>query len=159
MTEIFNRIINIILKKGNKTNNKHKINKLYFLLKSFEEKLDRFFNKLSMAKGFKHQLCTHRYNCLIHTLLVSNRFLKSIMCLHVICYFTLFFKGFMQRFIGGYLIQAGIKLATSAMIIIKKPKIIKNILASSTNIELGLFFGFYNLIYRVINSIIFIIHT
>jgi hypothetical protein len=40
-------------------------------MKRFEDKMDGFFNTLSIQKGMKHQLCHHRYNCWIYSLNVS----------------------------------------------------------------------------------------
>jgi hypothetical protein len=56
----------------------------------------------------------------------------------------------MQRFLVGYLLQAGIKCLSSIGLILRKPQYLIKILKSPVNRELGLFFGSYVLIFRVI---------
>lgn len=116
--------INKIFNKNNKTN-------IFTLSMNFiENKLQFIINGLN--KSFhRHELCSHRYNCLVYSLI-----------------------GFFQRFIIGYLLQAGFKCLSSLMTILKKPSILIKLLKSPVNTELGLFLGCYVLIFRGLSCLL-----
>ena len=141
VTEILSNLSNFVTKA--KSNHR---NKLYVFMKTFEEKIDRFFNRLSIQKTMKHQACNHRYSCWLYSLNVSF-YLRSR--LKKIFKIFINFKGFITRFFGGFVLQAGIKIAGSLIQILKKPALLKKILTNPANVELGLFFGSFNFIYRV----------
>ena len=69
VTEILSNLTNL----ATKSKSSHR-NKLYVLMKRFEEKIEGFFNRLSIQKSMKHQLCQHRYTCWMYSLKV----IKSI---------------------------------------------------------------------------------
>jgi len=92
-----------------------------------ERKLEAFINSLNRS-FHHHELCSHRYNCITHSII-----------------------GFIQRFLAGFLLQAGFKCLGSFAAILKNPKLIIKLLKSPVNSELGLFLGFYVFIFRVIS--------
>lgn len=97
------------------------------LMQRFENKIEGFLSTLSQSKCCKHNLCKHRYNCVIYALL-----------------------GFVQRFVVGFGIQTAVKILSSFSKIIKSPKILLKILKNPVNKELGMFLGVYVFIYRAL---------
>lgn len=69
MTEILGNLTNL----ATKSKSTHR-NKLYVLMKKFEERIEGFFNRLSIQKSLKHRLCQHRYTCWMYSLKVGQSF-------------------------------------------------------------------------------------
>lgn len=100
-------------------------------LKRFEKRMDNFLRSLNKAHACRHNLCTHRYNCLLYPIM-----------------------GFIQRFFTGFAIQAGIKIVSSLGLILKKPKVLFKILANPANRDFGLYLGTYVLIFRAVSCLL-----
>jgi len=123
------RIIKYLNVMTNSLNNfsSNKTNGFTIAMRFIEKKLEALINSLNRS-FHRHQLCSHRYNCITHSLI-----------------------GFFQRFIAGYLIQATFKCLGSFVAILKNPKFLVKLLKSPVNTELGLFLGFYVFAFRAIS--------
>lgn len=129
MTVIVNNaatlIDQIFFQHHNRHNRWH--NRVVDSLRAFEHRIERFLDSFSKAK-YRHEKCHHRYNCFIYSLL-----------------------GFIQRFMIGFGLQAVVKLFGSIGLVLKKPKTILKILKNSDNFGLGMFFGSFVLIFRLVS--------
>ena len=108
----------------------HSHNKLIIWMRKVENALDRLLVSFNKSKKYRHRLCAHRYNCITYPII-----------------------GFIQRFLVGYSLQFVIKCLGSLSTIIKKPKLLWRLFTSSTNYQLGMFFGGYVFIFRVIYNL------
>jgi hypothetical protein len=51
-----------------------KLRTLVDKLKACKQKIDIYLDRMSVDRQYKHRLCTHRYNCFFHSILVGIYF-------------------------------------------------------------------------------------
>ena len=111
------------------------------------QRLEHVLKSCNESPSFRHRLCTHRYPCVLYSIQVSSLVKKTILpfvfnnCKHL--------KGFVQRFLVGFLLQLGVRVLGSLGKIAKNPTIILRFIKAPENTQLGLFLGSYVAIFRV----------
>jgi hypothetical protein len=132
LTNLLTRVYRAVYGGSDINNNRSpSTNPLIVLLKHFERKIEKCLDSFNHSHAFKHSLCTHRYNCAINASM-----------------------GFAQRYIAGYLIQIVVKCLGSLGSILRKPKLVVEILLNPVNRELGMFLGSYVLIFRAVSCLL-----
>lgn len=133
MTVILNNLVTrfdqMFLQHHSRHNRWH--NKVVDSFRNFEHRIERFLDSFNKANRYSHPKCHHRYNCLIYTLL-----------------------GFLQRFVAGFGLQAGIKLLGSIGTLFKKPSVLIKILKDKDNFQLGMFLGCFTMVFRAVSCLL-----
>lgn len=121
---LLNQIYKLFIERAGRHHRSH--NFIITAMRRLETKIEHFLDSFNKSNKYRHHLCHHRYNCFIYSIV-----------------------GFLQRFLAGFFLQAGIKCLGSLGKIMKNPKVLLKILKNPVNAQLGMFLGVFVAVFRV----------